>query len=345
MKTTLVAMLLLLGVLWANAQSAGTRMAVVNGEVITEEQVQRAASQQLESLELKRSQFEANLKHDKSNLMENTLEEMLAEKLIAAEAKKRNIPEDQLVRDDVDAKVPIPSDEAVERFWSENQARINMTREQALPQIRQYLRGQDRNRVLSEYLEKLKKDYGVEAYFEPARTEVAIQGHPVLGSPQAPITIVEFSDFECPFCGALHPTLKEIEKNYGDRIRVVFRQFPLNNLHPNAQKAAEASLCANDQQKFWELHDAMFTDQSNLGVDALKQKAVQLNMNAEQFNTCLDSGKYSETVKKDVVDGTKAGVSGTPAMFVNGRFLSGAQPYQEIARIIEDELRRAAANR
>ena len=336
---------MLLGVLGANAQSAGTRMAVVNGEVITEEQVQRAASQQLESLELKRLQFEANLKHDKSNLMENTLEEILAEKLLAAEAKKRNIPEDQLVRDDVDAKVPIPSDEAVEKFWAENQARINMTREQALPQIRQYLRGQDRDRVLSEYLEKLKKDYGVESYFEPARTDVAIQGHPALGSPQAPITIVEFSDFECPFCGTLHPTLKEIEKNYGDRIRVVYRQFPLNNLHPNAQKAAEASLCANDQQKFWELHDAMFTDQRNLGVDALKQKAGQLGMNAEQFSSCLDSGKYSEAVRKDVADGTKAGVSGTPAMFVNGRFLSGAQPYQEIARIIEDELRRAAVKR
>ena len=343
MKTSLLTALLMLGVTWANAQSSGARLAVVNGEVITEEQVQKAAGRELENLELKRFQFEANLRQDKSNLMLNTLEEMLAEKLIAAEAMKRSMTGDQLVRDDVDARVPIPSDEAVEKFWAENQARINMTRDQALPQIRQYLRGQDRERVFFEYIEKLKKDYAVESYFEPARTDVASQGHPALGPAQAPVTIVEFSDFECPFCGTLHPTLKEIEKTYGDKIRVVYRQFPLNNIHPNAQKAAEASLCANDQQKFWQLHDAMFTDQRNLGVSALKEKAVQLQMNAEEFNACLDSGKYADAVRRDIVDGAKAGVSGTPAMFVNGRFLSGAQPYQEIARVIEDELRRAEA--
>jgi protein-disulfide isomerase len=173
--------------------------------------------------------------------------------------------------------------------------------------------------------------------------DVTTQGSPVLGASQAPVTIVEFSDFECPYCGALYPTLKEVEKNYGDKIKVVYRQFPLASIHPNAQKAAEASLCANEQQKFWELHDAMFTDQRNLSVNALKQKAAALNLNTDQFNSCLDSGKYVDVIRRDVADGTKLGVSGTPAMFVNGRYLSGAQPYQEISKIIDDEIRRASA--
>jgi predicted DsbA family dithiol-disulfide isomerase len=343
MKMTLLTTLLLLFSTAASAQSGGKRIAVVNGEVITEDQVQAAAREDLAALELKRAQFETELARNKSTAMENALEEIVTQKVLDAEAKKKNMTPDQLVNTEVDAKVAVPSDEAVEQFWTENASRINITKEQALPQIRQYLQQQDRQRNLSAYVEKLKTAYKVESFFEPARTDVASQDHPVRGLAKAPVTIVEFSDFECPYCGALYPTLKDIEKNYADKVRIVFRQYPLTSIHPNAEKAAEASLCANEQQKFWELHDAMFTDQHNLSVSALKEKAVQLKLNTEQFNTCLESGKYVEAIRKDVAEGSKVGVTGTPAMFVNGRFLSGAQPYDEIVKIIDDELRRGAA--
>jgi protein-disulfide isomerase len=154
------------------------------------------------------------------------------------------------------------------------------------------------------------------------------------------VTIAEFSDFECPFCSGLLPTLKALEATYKDKIRIVYRQFPLNNIHPNAQKAAEASLCANEQGKFWEMHDAMFADQQRLAVDDLKSKAAALSMNAETFATCLDSGKHAAAVRDSIVEGAKAGVDGTPALFINGRFLAGNQPYAEIEKIIEDELAR-----
>jgi len=135
--------------------------------------------------------------------------------------------------------------------------------------------------------------------------------------------------------------LKRVEENYKDKIRIVYRQFPLTSLHPHAQKAAEASLCANEQSKFWQLHDAMFTDQQNLTVDDLKAKAAKISLNGTTFATCLDSGKYATAVHDSVVEGSKLGVDGTPALFINGRFLGGNQPYDAIAKMIDDELSRA----
>ena len=147
---------------------------------------------------------------------------------------------------------------------------------------------------------------------------------------------------ECPFCGGLYPTLKQIQKTYADKVRLVYRQFPLANVHPRAQKAAEASLCANDQKKFWEFYDALFTDQSKLDVPSLKQRAQALGLNTADFNSCLDSGKQADAVARDKEDARKAGVSSTPTMFINGRLLAGNRPYGEIRDVIEDELQRAA---
>jgi protein-disulfide isomerase len=172
----------------------------------------------------------------------------------------------------------------------------------------------------------------------PERTEIATAGYPARGPATAPVTIVEFSDFECPFCGRLFPTLKIVERIYLERVRIVYRQFPLRRIHPLAQKAAEASLCANEQGRFWEMHDSLFSDQEHLTIDALKARAVTLKLDRAAFNTCLDSGKQVAAIDKDVAEGTKAGVTGTPAMFINGRMLVGAQPFATIQAIIEEEL-------
>jgi protein-disulfide isomerase len=318
----------------------GKRLAVVNGETITEDQVRKQAGDDLSELELRRLQAEAGFRKDEHNIYEQTLNGLIENKLIDAEAKKRGVTSQALVNTEVDSKVTPPTDQEVKAFYDANKSRINITGDEALRQVRLYLQQQNRNTVYQTFVSKLRADYKVESFLEVPRTQVSTQGYPTLGPAAAPVTIVEFSDFECPYCAALFPTMKQVETNYKDQVKVVYRQFPLTQIHPNAQKAAEASLCAADQQKFWEFHDAMFQDNRNLSIDALKQKAAALKLDTTTFNTCLDSSKHADAVKKDVLEGVKAGVTGTPALFINGRFLNGAAPYAEIAKIIDEELKR-----
>lgn len=170
--------------------------------------------------------------------------------------------------------------------------------------------------------------------------EVSDDGDPAKGDPDAPITIIEFSDFECPFCGRFNSqTLPELQKEYIDtgKARLVFRDFPLS-FHANAQKASEAAECANDQGKFWEMHDIIFENQRALTNSDLKGYASQLGLDTAKFNNCLDSGEKEAEVKADLAAGSKAGVSGTPTFFVNGRKLVGAQPFAAFKAAIDAEL-------
>ena len=336
--------LFILGLTFAGiafAQAGEKRLAVVNGETITEKQVQTAAADELDRLEAKRLQFESGLARDKQAVLESNLNEMIEDRVLTAEAKKRGTTTDKLVEDEVDKKVKTPTDEEILKFYDENKARIGKSLADTARDIRDYLMDRERDRLFSAFIGTLKKEYKVTSYLEPARTKVETAGFPSRGPANATVTIVEFSDFECPYCGGLYPTLKNIEKNYQDNLRIVYRQFPLVSIHPHAQKAAEAALCANDQGQFWQLHDAMFTDQRNLEVADLKEKAAKLMLNTATFNTCLDSSKYAPVIKSEILEGAKVGVNGTPALFINGRFLSGDQPYEDIAKIIDDELSRA----
>jgi len=168
------------------------------------------------------------------------------------------------------------------------------------------------------------------------RKEVEASG-PARGPENAPVTIIEFADFQCPFCARLVATLDQVINKYGPKVRLVFRQYPLP-MHSNAAKAAEASLCAWEQGKFWEMHDAMFENQGELSVENLKAKAAVLGLNTESFNHNLDTGKYTTYVQGDLQAGQNAGVVGTPALFINGRFVNGAVPFGEITQIVDDEL-------
>lgn len=160
----------------------------------------------------------------------------------------------------------------------------------------------------------------------------------ILGDFNAPITLVEFSDFECPFCERHYPTLKKILNDYKGKVRLVYKHFPLS-FHPNAQKAAEASECADEQGKFWEYHDKLFENQPNgYSLEKFKQWAKDLGLNTSKFNECLDSGKYAQKVQADYQEGIQKGVQGTPATFVNGQLVSGALPYEVFKQIIDQEL-------
>ena len=157
------------------------------------------------------------------------------------------------------------------------------------------------------------------------------------GSASAPIELIEFADFECPYCLAASPTVTQVLNTYGDRIRMVFRIYPLQN-HPNARPAAEAAQCANEQGKFWAYHDRLFGNPGHLLVPELKQTAVDLGLDAAKFNACVDARKYKSVVEADQQAGNDAGVTGTPAFFINGRMMTGAQPFEAFKRVIDDEL-------
>lgn len=162
----------------------------------------------------------------------------------------------------------------------------------------------------------------------------------IRGDEDAKITMIEFSDFECPFCARFHPTVKQILDEYEGDVRVVYRHFPLRSIHPMAQKAAEASECAADQGKFWEMHDKLFDLNSagTLTLEGMKGAAQQLGLNTSSFNNCLDSGEMAAAVDEDYNDGLAGGVSGTPGTFVNGQYLAGALPYEQVKAIIDQLL-------
>ena len=190
-------------------------------------------------------------------------------------------------------------------------------------------------------LEGLKEKHHVTVALEPPelpRIEVEAKG-PARGPAAAPVTIVEFSDFQCPFCGREFPVIEKLMKEYDGKVRLVFRHFPLD-FHPFAEKAAEAGACAADQGKFWELHDKMFSNQQKLAVDDLKGYAKSVGIDSTKFDKCLDSGEKKPQVDDDQKAGAAAGVNGTPAFFINGIFINGAQPYEQIKQTVDRELKK-----
>lgn len=173
----------------------------------------------------------------------------------------------------------------------------------------------------------------------PRLDDVSLDDDPVLGDADAPVTIVEFSDFECPFCSRFRQqTFDQIVDNYGDDVQIVYRDFPLSQLHPHAQASAEAAECADDQGAFWEYHDLLFANQAALDDDSLIGYADQLGLDVDKFTECFESGKYTDEVLADLNEGISYGVTGTPTFFINGVRLVGAQPYAAFEQVIDEEL-------
>ncbi len=158
------------------------------------------------------------------------------------------------------------------------------------------------------------------------------------GPANAKVVLVEISDFQCPYCSRHAPTMDQIMKDYAGKVRRVWINFPLSSIHPNAQKAAEAAECAGDQNKFWEMHDKIFENQSALAVDNLKSYAKDLGLNTSKFDSCLDDGKYASKIQQQSQAAQAAGVSGTPGTFVNGELVKGAYPFETFKQLIDAEL-------
>jgi protein-disulfide isomerase len=176
------------------------------------------------------------------------------------------------------------------------------------------------------------------------RVDVSTDGAPSRGPATAPVTVVEFQDFHCPFCKRVQPTLDQLVARYGERIRLVYRDFPIDQLHPQAHKAHEAARCAHVQGKFWPYHDLLYAKAPKAGPEELTTYARQAGLDVGAFERCLTSGSQRAAVQKDVDEGVRAGVTGTPAFFINGRLLSGAQPLESFVRLIDEELAGASTS-
>ncbi len=315
-------------------------LARIGNNIITEKQVRSESALALENLKLQHLRFEVEHAEGEYKIIQQQLDQMVNDRLLALEVTERGISKKQLLAAEVSSKVSQPSEEAVNGFYEANRKRIQGSKETVLPQIRRHLRQQQEKQTLQAFIDKLKYKYQVESALKPFRVELMTDGNPSLGPKDAPVEIVEFSDFQCPYCSKLIPTLKQARQNYLDEVRLVFRQFPLKSIHPHAQKAAEAALCARDQGKFWEMHDVLFEGQNALEIKDLKVKAEQLGLDGVAFEQCLESGKSEDEVTNDLLAGARAGVRGTPCLFVNGRRLVGIASYQQIADLIEEELKR-----
>jgi protein-disulfide isomerase len=298
------------------AESGGKVLAKINGKPLTEAEVLKDAKGQLLKIE-----------RDRHELVSQMVKQQVQDMLIQQEADKRKLSKEELLQQEIQGKVDEVAQEKVDEFYTAR--KIRAPKEEIEPKIREYLRSEAFNKSLQD---KAKVEY----FMEPFRVDVAATG-PAKGPAKAPITIIEFSDFQCPYCSRVGPALKQVTDKYGDKVKVVFRQYPLP-MHAEAPKAGEASLCANDQGKFWEMHDAMFADQQGLGIAKLKEKAAALGIDTAAFDECLDSGHHAETVEMDMAAGSDAGVSGTPAFFINGRFVNGAAAFETFDEIISEEL-------
>ena len=314
------------------AIGANDALAVIDGAEVTLADLDELLGPQLGKMDI-------DYQRERHQLIENATRRHVRDRLLAAEAEERGITTEALIAEVVGDKATA-SEEEVRSFYLQNQAQLGgRTFESIAPQIRDYLQGQVRETLLEDYAEELAAERDVEYVLGAFRVELDLAGAPATGPDDAPITLVEFSDFECPYCKSFAPTLDQVKASYPDQVRIVFLQFPLREIHPNAQKAAEASLCIHEQDKFWEAHDLFFAEQGALTVADLQQKAESLGLDMTAFNACFESGKYVDSIEADLRKGFEAGVNGTPAVFINGRPLpGGAVPFQMVAEIIDEEL-------
>jgi len=287
-------------------------------------------------------QLEARFRQNRFTVINNALQDALHERVLGAEAKKQGKTVDQLVEAELGAPIE-PSETDISTWYLANTSRVgNRPIDQIRPQIADFLRKERRKQATEKLDQRLNQTNKVTIHLEPYRLTLNNEGAPAMGPKDAKVTLVEFSDFQSPFCGRFYPTLKQVEQKYADKVRIVYRQYPIPSLHPNAFKAAEASLCANDQGKFWELHDLMFQEQEQLTVRELKEKAKRVGMDQKKFDSCLDSGRYTERVQDDIKEGARSGVTGTPALFVNGiEIPGGAVSFDVVAKALDAELARA----
>jgi len=306
-------------------------VATIGGQPVFEDQLPGAVRSQLQKI------------HQQEDLLKSRgLDALLEEKLLEAEAKKKGVSITQLVATEVDSKVADPTADELNAYYLARQDQLNQRLDELREQLQQALKGlkvqQARQTYAKSLLEKAKASGEVVVLLHPTRIEVGFDAARLKGSPNAPVMIVEFSDFSCPYCRQAEATLREIVSKYQGKVSQAYRDYPVREAHPHAQMAAEASRCAAEQGRFWEYHDLLFATPEKQDRDNLLFDARVLQLDEKRFDSCLSSGQYKPQIDQDLQDGARAGIVGTPGFFVNGILVDGAQPAAVFEQIIDQEL-------
>lgn len=325
--TALVALALLFA---ADTPGKNTALAEVNGEVITAAELERAIGPSL-----------AKLQEQIYALKKEKLESLIEERLLQSEAEGRGLSVEALLQAEIEDKVGDISDEEVKVFYEANKGRIKGDEASVREPIRSFLREQKIEARRNAFLAQLRAQANVVIHLEPPevhRAEVPVEGAPWRGAEGAPVTIVKFEDFHCPYCRRVQDTLSELLVRYDGKVKIVHRDFPLDTVHPRARAAHEAARCAGEQGQFWAYHDILFANGPKSSPEDLRAFAEESGLELAKFEECLESGRTRAGIAADVVEGNRLGLTGTPAFLINGRLLAGAQPIDNFVEVIEQEL-------
>jgi protein-disulfide isomerase len=314
--------------LWAGAgsvvaQNDSTVVAEVGGIKVT-----LAELEQQESAKLLAAHYQYYQAQSKA------LDDLIDKKLLEQKAQSENLTVDQLIDRDIKSQVKDPAEDQMRVYYEglETEQPYDSVRDKILEKIRQ-LRT---DKVKSAYVKRLRAQTTVQIDLAPPRANVEAADAQVLGPKTARVTLVEFADYECPYCQKVAADVKKLKADFGDKVSFSYKDFPLP-MHSRAEKAAEAARCASKQNKFWEFHDEIFHSKE-LDVDQLKAQARALKLDSDQFDKCLDSGEEAAAVEHDRKEGLRLGISGTPSFFVNGHYLSGALDYATLRQVVEQQL-------
>lgn len=317
------ALLLLSAGTTAAAQSDAEVVANVGGVKVTMAELEQEESSKLLSAHY--TYYQAETK---------ALDDLIEKRLLEQKAKSENLTLDQLLDRDIKSQVKDPTEEQMKVYYEglETEQPYEAVRGKILEKIRE-LRIQ---RARSAYVKALRAQSTVYITLAPPRVNVDLQNAQMIGPEKPAVTLVEFADYECPYCQKVAADLKKLQADMGDKVAFTYKDFPLP-MHSRAEKAAEATRCAGKQGKFWEFHDELFRTKA-LDLEQLKAHARTLKLDGDLFDKCLDSGEESAVVEHDRKEGIRLGLTGTPSFFINGHFLSGALDYATLRQVVEQQL-------
>ncbi|HEX4824569.1 MAG TPA: thioredoxin domain-containing protein [Candidatus Polarisedimenticolaceae bacterium] len=315
----------------AAATPAGTDLAATVGSTkITVDELNKAAANPL--MRIKQQEYQVKM---------DILEDLIQNKLLDDEAAARKVSQDDLLKAEVVDKTPAPTQDEIAQYYEKMKPRLgNKTLEDAKPDVERALGMQKQNDRKAQFLRELASKNEVKILLDPPRVALAIPPTaPSMGPADAPIVMVEWSDYQCPFCKRAAPTVEQILSEYKGKIRFVYRDYPLP-FHQQAMPSSIAAHCAEEQGKFWDYHNNLFNNPGDLSQADLTKRATDLGLDSKAFGACMDAKKPEALINAAYNDGAAVGVTGTPAFFINGRMLVGAQPVDTFRGVINDELER-----